>query len=196
MSTKLSPIDLCSSLYALGILKDFTLQDLFHLFLDIRRQKILANITLGVSSDVDIVNHIFEFVSCMKQTYKDIHDFFFIPQFSDFLKSDSIIHGLTPSLFSKMYSGISNISVLFRYLPDSAKHFSKFLKSGPPLSSTYVLNFSSIWLSNMKKSIEERLAILLGHIKTGLILASIQQNFSCFPETSMIAFTNEEVCFC
>jgi hypothetical protein len=192
-SCQLNSDQLCSSLCSVGILKELTLQDMFHLFLDVRRQHILYTLSSSSENDTDVIRYIFEFVRCIRQTSNEIHDLFFIPKLSDYLQSEVRASGLSPSTFSKMYSESNNVGALFRYLPDAAKHFSVSFKSGPPLSSKYVLDFSSMWLRNMTKSIEERLTLLLAAIKSGLALAKLRKDFFSLITSPLTVLQDDKV---
>lgn len=166
---------------------------MFHFFLDVRRQHILYTLSSSLTPDPEVTRHIFEFIRCIRQTSNEIYDLFFIPKLSDYLKTEVRANSLSPSTFSKMYSESSNLGALFRYLPDSAKHFSISLKNGPPLSSKYVLDFSSMWLRNMAKSIDERLIILLGTVKSGLALSKLREDFFTFIISPVTVLEDDKV---
>lgn len=160
-------------------MNSWTLQDAFHLYLSLKKKNILDILSHNVSSSSDQKpeNKVFGFISSVRATVKEVLDLFLSGVIGDYFKSQANSPKVSMSIFTEIYSENSNIGVLYRYLPQTIKHFSVQLNIGAPLGSNSVLELSSLWLKNMLPSLQERLFILFSKFSSGADLATFKTQF-------------------
>ncbi len=163
VATQSSPKEIIEALLAIGILNNFYVQDIFHLYLS---QKRLYILDLLVVDETGVQPKLSTFIHTLQSIADNIIAVFHSDSINQFISHQTQSEQMTMSMFTKMYSENSNAGLLFRYLPSSIKNATFTLNPGMPLSPNSVIEYSTNWIASMNSPIQERITLLIAQVKS------------------------------